>query len=396
MRLLPGGSRICGELPEGCVHCHRGGKMVLLVTGLCGACCFYCPLSEKKRGQDVVYANERFIKDPLDLEQLLDEAESIEALGSGITGGEPLLMLERVLGYIKVLKEQFGKRHHIHLYSALAATREQLEALAEAGLDEIRFHLDFEEWYPGLLAGGEEFRLSFDETLKNALDLGLDVGVEIPLIPAEPGPYLSLIHHLEGLGVMFLNLNELEYSATNFEELNQRGWTVKSDISSAVLGSEELADEILIRRELEREEKGQDLEMTVHFCSVSFKDGVQLRNRLIRQARHTAKPYEWITDDGTLLKGIMEFPPDSTREEMENAVELLLKQEPLPAGLYFLNTEKHRLETSMELIGDLAQLTLFSCFIIENYPSADELEVERTPAGSDAPIWHHGEDEEEF
>lgn len=375
--------------------------MVLFVTGLCSARCFYCPLSEKKMGKDVIFANERKIEDEKDYPDIIEEAESIEALGTGITGGEPLVVMDRVQGYISLLKEHFGKEHHIHLYTAVPATREQLLLLKETGLDEIRFHLDLDRWYPwfpgGAGGGGgvckdrhdtsrsESENFYFEASIQTALELGFDTGVEIPLIPANVFPYLNLIDYLENLGVRFLNLNELEYSPTNYEELNRRGWQVKSDISSAVKGSETLADEIFQKLEEQKKERS----IAVHFCSVSFKDGVQLRNRLIRQAQRRAGPHEVVTEDGTLVKGILEFPGESTEAEMENYVGLIQETFPETAGMLYLNTRKRILETSFELIGDIARLTPFPCFIVENYPSADGLEVEREPVGGE------GEDERE-
>ena len=124
-------------LSEGCRLCQEGAKMVLFVTGLCPKSCFYCPLSDERRGKDLVFANERSIKND---EDLLKEAELMNALGTGITGGEPLLKIERVLHYIRILKASFGKEHHIHLYTSLAPDRQVLEKLADAGLDEIRLH----------------------------------------------------------------------------------------------------------------------------------------------------------------------------------------------------------------------------------------------------------------
>ena len=116
MKKLPKNSFYTGELAKGCIYCGRGSKMVLLVTGLCNANCFYCPLSEKKKNKDVIYANEKIVKKDDDI---IREAELIEAEGTGITGGDPLITISRTIKYIKMLKEYFGKEHHIHLYTSI-------------------------------------------------------------------------------------------------------------------------------------------------------------------------------------------------------------------------------------------------------------------------------------
>ena len=45
------GSAANGELAEGCKYCVKGSKMVLLITGVCNAGCFYCPVSAEKKGR---------------------------------------------------------------------------------------------------------------------------------------------------------------------------------------------------------------------------------------------------------------------------------------------------------------------------------------------------------
>ena len=83
------------SLSKGCVLCHQGAKMVLFVTGRCHRSCWYCPLSSERKGTDTVYANEHPVDVPA---QVIEEAENMSALGTGITGGEPLLCLDKVTG----------------------------------------------------------------------------------------------------------------------------------------------------------------------------------------------------------------------------------------------------------------------------------------------------------
>ena len=51
-------SQYIAPLSPACKMCARGTKMVVLVTGLCSAQCFYCPLSKRKIGKDRIFANE--------------------------------------------------------------------------------------------------------------------------------------------------------------------------------------------------------------------------------------------------------------------------------------------------------------------------------------------------
>lgn len=130
-------------LTDGCLCCREGAKMVLFVTGLCRRDCFFCPLSEDRKNRDVIFANERAVLSDADV---LEEARAMDAKGTGITGGEPLLEFGKTVHYIRLLKNEFGKAHHIHLYTSTAPAEPELKALAEAGLDEIRFHPPVELW----------------------------------------------------------------------------------------------------------------------------------------------------------------------------------------------------------------------------------------------------------
>ena len=122
----------------GCIQCQTGSKLVLFVTGHCHWMCDYCPLSENRKEIDVMFANERPCTD---FTQVIEEAKAMNATGTGITGGDPLMAREHSIEAIKALKAEFGPQHHIHLYTSIPFAVEHAASFAEAGLDEIRFHL---------------------------------------------------------------------------------------------------------------------------------------------------------------------------------------------------------------------------------------------------------------
>jgi len=179
-------SSYISPLSPGCRMCAQGSKMVVLITGLCPAGCFYCPLSLKKQGKDRIFADEWELKDEDDTEKLIQEAEYIRAAGAGITGGDPLLVWERTRKYITLLKDTFGKEFHVHLYTSGVKNEEHIGELVSAGLDEIRFHPLPKHW------GNMKISSVFNG-VKNALDSGVDVAVEIPVIPRMESQIFYLI-----------------------------------------------------------------------------------------------------------------------------------------------------------------------------------------------------------
>ena len=111
------------ELPsideaEGCIQCQIGSKLVLFVTGHCHWMCDYCPLSENRREIDFMYANERRVEIG-DWSAVIQEGRAMNATGTGITGGDPMMAAERSMEACRQLKNAFGPTHHIHLYTSI-------------------------------------------------------------------------------------------------------------------------------------------------------------------------------------------------------------------------------------------------------------------------------------
>jgi len=349
LRQLGCGSLVRGPLPEGCVRCMEGGKLVLFITGECSFRCFYCPISSEKFGFDFSFANERPVHR---FEDVLEEARVMRANGTGITGGDPLDKMERTLDWIRRLKKEFGEDHHIHLYTATRVTPSQASSLAEAGLDELRIHVPVEWWarkddYIGCLSG---------------LDgIPMDIGVEMPAVPGRLAALEALLRSLPSPPVKFVNLNELEFSETNYDRMSVREHITKDDETHAAAESLETARAMLAK----------PWPFTLHFCTSVYKDAGQLKRRMLRRAEGVMSGFQLLTEDGTLLFGVIEGP----RPEIEDALHGL----GVPPAEWAWDDGKGRAAISPSRLERIASRLPFPSFVVEEYPTWDRLEVEREP-----------------
>ncbi|MBW3015381.1 radical SAM protein [Candidatus Woesearchaeota archaeon] len=358
-------SKKIGTLPKGCQLCVEGKKLVLVVTGLCSSKCYYCPLSDQKKDIDLVWANEWQTDQDKDI---ITEAELCSSKGAGFTGGDPLLKFDRTLHYIKLLKKRFGKHFHIHLYTPFElVTKEKLQKLEKAGLDEIRFHPKVEDnrlW----------------EKLELAKTLNIDIGIEIPIIPNTEKQTITLIEYIKDK-VKFLNLNELELSDNNTQQLTKLGFTPKNTLSYGVKDSEELALKIM-------EYCKKNTELNVHYCTTTLKDSVQLAERIKRRAKNIKQHYDTITDEGTIIRGVLYLPelkPDTGYRKKLQTIDkepIIKKLKELQRKIKFhtdIDKIKLRLLCSkkqiIKNIKDIKQLNLIPA-VVEEYPTHDALEID--------------------
>ena len=352
-------------LSPACKMCAQGLKMVVLITGLCPAKCFYCPLSFKKGGKDRIFANEWELDNENDTKKLIKEAEYIDATGAGITGGDPLIVWERVKKYVLLLKDIFGSEFHIHLYTSGIKNANRIVDLISLGLDEVRFHPFPESWI-------DMDKSPLNKPIKNLCNSSADIAIEIPAMPGLEKEIVSLVKWANENDLNWVNLNELEFSERNCESLIYKGYRVKDEISAAVKGSQETAMKVL------RMVRNENLDVGVHYCSVSFKDGIQLRNRIKRRASNVAKLYEVITDDGTLVKGVI----DNLKSSSEKLINLLKEEFAIPKKYFFYDKDKNCIEIGLWILekisADLRKIG-YQCYMVEEYPTADRLEVEKIP-----------------
>lgn len=348
------------SLSTSCTQCAEGRKLVLFVTGVCDTGCFYCPLSDTRNHNPAMYANERLClgKNHAELaRQVIEEAHAIGAAGMGVTGGDPLLVPELTTAMIGAVKKEFGPEFDVHLYTSKHPSREILQGFADAGLNEIRFHPHESHWMR--LKGSE-----FERAMHEAREVGMRVGFEVPAIPGVEAGLHALLDFAAAMPVDYVNLNELEYTHTNGEELARRNLLVADDGSAAILGSKELALKLV-------QEYGKALPM--HYCSSRFKDAVQLSNRVLRRADRTARPLDLVSKEGLIVVGIVESrDPAATANR-------LVEEFDVPANLIAIDPLKSRVEVAAWVLEELADELTEKCFIVERYPTSEALEVERRP-----------------
>ena len=323
-------SFLIGELPEGCKQCIRGEKLVIFITGLCTfpeMCSFYCPISEERKGKNISYANDRPIRN---FDDVLLEAKNMDAKGAGITGGDPLIVINRTLDYISKLKKHFGTEFHIHLYVSTSPhlTIENLKKLKNAGLDEIRFHVKEDQWY----------------LMIEAKKIGLIVGAEIPAMDLDQLKKLGTF--LNDNRLDFLNINEFEFSETNAEALKKKGYKLLEGSLVGVDGSEEIGKEFL-------KWALKNISINVHFCTVRLKDGFQFKNRMIRTAKNIQESHEIVTEEGLILTGIIQW---KNKDEKLKILALVDEYFEIPEDLIKINDKEYRIEIHWELLEESFQL----------------------------------------
>jgi pyruvate formate-lyase activating enzyme-like uncharacterized protein len=374
-----------GSLAKGCSMCVEGRKSVLFITGVCSSDCYFCPISDKKKNQDVIYINEmpvEIIKVGKDedhnsaIKEVISEIRTCSSTGVGITGGDPLSRIERTVEFIKALKQAYGNDFHIHLYTPLNLVNEKnLSLLYEAGLDEIRFHPKFEKPYDKKLWDRIILAKKYD----------WDIGVEIPVIPGKETEIKELLDFIEN-DIKFLNLNELEIADNSFSKLTEIGFIPKDSLSYACKGSEELALKLL--------EYCKNKRFKVHYCTAKLKDKVQMSKRIMLRAKNIKTVFDIISKDGMLKKGALYLPElkpgagyrdtlyNKSIEEKEKILEKLgfLKLK-LAAACIKTDVDNVKLRLVCSENAAATQKNKIKCFglvpaIVEEYPTFDAFEVE--------------------
>ncbi|MBS3790738.1 MAG: radical SAM protein, partial [Candidatus Thermoplasmatota archaeon] len=92
-----------------------------------------------------------------------------------------------------------------------------------------------------------------------------------------------------------------------------------------------------------------------------------------RRAENTARESDIVTEEGTLIRGVIEA------ENAEELYEDLREKYDIDRKLIWYDEYKNRVLCSLALLEEICPMVEGDCYGVEEYPTSDGLEVERWP-----------------
>lgn len=193
------------KFPPGCISCLFGdGLGGIRKTHTCNLTCEFCYYHDNLDNTEPVP------EDMWDIGEKLYETEDIDLLLSiqKKPSGVAYVYLEpfmEIVKYYPVVKKFSDAGVHQHMYTnGTLCTEENLKALAEAGLDEIRFNLN---------ASGTSDEVI--ENMKIARKYFKWVGIETPMTPEFYDDFMAKKDEILGIGLDYMNCAELHLGTDN-------------------------------------------------------------------------------------------------------------------------------------------------------------------------------------
>lgn len=305
-----GGSLWRGWISPACLACRTGERTATFFVDLrCTRHCYFCFNPNQDR-YEYFLSHERDIV--AELEQAHAAGVRFDYLA--VTGGEPLLHKDEVVAFVARAKELF-LGVHVRLYTCGDLLDDEcLAALAQAGLDELRFSIK-----PDDVAHADA---PVFERMTAAVSAVPDVMVEMPVIPGTLPEMKAMLSRIDGIGVRGINLLEFCFPLCNADEFCERGFELRKRPFNylydywygggvPVAGSE--AEALVLLEHAERE----GLRLGVHYCSSDNKNTGQVfqQNKSFACDDAVRGTYPWLMADAgdRFLKCAKAFGADAVR-----------------------------------------------------------------------------------
>ncbi len=283
-----------GPLSPGCITCSSGNWSCMYITKKCTANCFFCPQARDVDAETPPTAEGITFNDPQDYVAYI---KAFNIAGVSFSGGEPLMVPNKLLAFVKTIRQEMGKDYYLWMYTNGQLIDEDiLNRLAKAGLNEIRFDIC-----------ADNYRLEF---VKLATRYIKNVTVEIPTIPDDIDIIKNCLLPLKQAGVRFVNLHQMILSKHNYRSFLTRDYTYvrSSQFDPRVLDSELTALKI-IKYTLDN-----NINLPVNYCSKPYKNRFQETGIKRTTLKQICRDHEEISDTGYLKRLTIVSSPHGIKE----------------------------------------------------------------------------------
>lgn len=257
------------SISPACVACQTGvGSATFFVSLQCHRDCYYCFNPNQENYEYYQDHTRDVIKE---LEQIKEQGQRIRHLA--LTGGEPLLHKDKAVEFFKYARSNFPEAYS-RLYTCGDHIDAQiLEALRDAGLQEIRFSIRMHDFSKG--------QRSIFDRIALAKEFIPYVMVEMPILPDTLDEMKEILTELDRLGLFSINLLELCYPLANADVYREKGYKVKNRPFRVLYdywyaGGVPVARSELVCLDLLVFALDAGLSLGVHYCSVENKQTGQI------------------------------------------------------------------------------------------------------------------------
>jgi len=282
------GNKMCsGHLSPGCMICGQGTWSCLIIGSLCTAKCFFCPQDRRITKDQQPTESGILFDNP---EDYVDYLDKFKFKGVGFSGGEPLLKFEKIIAYIRKIRERLGKGIYLWIYTnGDLIDKNKLIILKEAGLNEIRLDI-----------AAREYDLQAVELSSGIID---KVTVEIPAIPEDYEILKKCLPQMQAIGVAHLNLHQLFTSPYCYKQFINRQYTFLHQPEIAILESEMTALR-LIKYNLDN-----NIGLAINYCSAIYKHRLQKKGYRERYQSFIKEEHEGLTESGFIRRLAIQDTP---------------------------------------------------------------------------------------
>jgi len=209
----------------------------------------------------------------------MDYLDKFGFKGVAFSGGEPLMVIDKLVVYLEKIKRRFRKG----IYTWMCTNGdlfndERLKRLKKAGLDEIRVNISSRDYDVKRVELARQFIRS--------------VLIEIPAIPEDYEKVRDILPELERIGIDGLILHQLYANPQNQRNLSVRDYTFFHIPNAPVLESE-LTALRLIKYTLEN-----NLKVPINYCSTAYLQRNAGIGARLKSASLLKEDFEWMTRTG--------------------------------------------------------------------------------------------------